>query len=53
VAIMCISHLGQILLCAIEERNPEDPYAVAIVRNGAIVGHVPRAISCVSSLYLR
>ena len=45
--------IGEILLCEREERNLEDPYAVAIVRNGVIVGHVPRTISCVCSLYLR
>ena len=55
MATMCISHLGQpqfgeILLCEREERNLEDPYAVAIVRNGVIVGHVHRTISCVCSL---
>ena len=44
--------IGEILLCEREERNLEDPYAVAIVRNGVIVGHVPRTISCVYVRYI-
>ena len=30
-----------------------DPFAVAIVKSGAIVGHVPRRISSVCSVFLR
>ena len=30
----------------------EDPFAVSIVRNGVIVGHVPSHILCVSPIYL-
>ena len=43
--------VGEILFCQREERNVEDPFAVSIVRNGVIVGHVPRKISCVCSIY--
>ena len=35
--------------CECEGRNPEDPYAVALWKDGIIVGHIPRTIS----LFLR
>ena len=44
--------VGEILFCEREERNMEYPFAVFIVRNGVIVGQVPRRISCVCSAYL-
>ena len=44
--------VGQILLCQREGGNIHDPYTVAIVEQGDIVGHVPRAISAVCYMYL-
>ncbi len=41
------------LLCERESGKPHDPYAVAIARAGVTVGHVPRKISSVCSLFLR
>ncbi len=41
------------LLCERELGNPHNPYAVAIARAGVTVGHVPRKISSVCSLFLR
>uniref|UniRef100_A0A1X7U5P3 HIRAN domain-containing protein n=1 Tax=Amphimedon queenslandica TaxID=400682 RepID=A0A1X7U5P3_AMPQE len=41
------------LQCTRELSNSHDPYAVAIFKNGYIVGHVPRIISAVCSLFLR
>ena len=44
-------------LCA-QERKKErrisfvDPFAVAVMKNGTIIGHVPRKISSVCSLFL-
>ncbi len=39
------------LSCERESGNPQDPYVVA--RAGVTVGHVPRRISSVCSLFLR
>ena len=36
-----------------EARNPQDPYAVGLRKDDTTVGHVPRAISCVCTLFLR
>ena len=43
--------VGEQLLCKREEGNPRDHYAVAIKKSGDIVGHVPRNISTVCSLF--
>ena len=45
--------VGQILPCQQERGNVHDPYSVAIVDENTVVGHVPRAISAVCSLFLR
>ena len=40
------------LECSREEGNIHDPYAVAVTNTGSIVvGHVPRAISALCSMY--
>ena len=44
---------GDNLLCGRETGNGHDPFAVAVVRGGVIVGHVPRRFSAVFSLFLR
>lgn len=44
---------GETLLCSRETRSREDPFAVAVMKSGEIVGHVPRSLSCVCSLFLR
>ena len=36
-----------------EDGNRADSFAVALVRGEAIVGHIPKKISSVCSLYLR
>ena len=36
-----------------EDGNRVDPFAVAVMRGGAVIGHVPRKISSIRSLYLR
>ena len=41
------------LVCAQESGNPHDPYAVEIKKGSVVVGHVPRNISAVCSLFLR
>ena len=45
--------IGEILSCSREGGNREDPFAVAVQKSSATVGHVPRRISCVCSLFLR
>ena len=45
--------VGEELSCMREVENYRDPFAVAVVRSGVIVGHVPRKISSVCSMFLR
>ena len=44
---------GEVLPCTRELHNLRDPFAVAIMREGVIVGHVPKKISAVCSSFLR
>ena len=44
---------GEELNCVRERTNTEDPYAVAVIRRSAVVGHVPRKMSAVCTLFLR
>lgn len=44
---------GEILMCEREPGNRMDPFAVAVIKNGTTVGHVPRMISASCSLFLR
>lgn len=46
------AHLGQELPRGREEGNGKDPYAVAALRENAVIGHVPRRISTACSLFL-
>ena len=45
--------IGEELSCEREGANYADPFAVAIIKDDNIVGHVPRKISTVCSLFLR
>jgi len=45
--------IGEIVVCQRENRNPRDPYAVALRKDSVTVGHVPRMISCICTLFLR
>ena len=47
------SGIGEILSCSREGGNREDHFAVAVQKSSAMVGQVPRRISCVCSLFLR
>ena len=40
------------LLCQREADNYADPFAVAVVKSGNVVGHAPRKISTLCSLFL-
>ena len=44
---------SQILQCTRETSNRFDPFAVSIVSNGEIVGHMPRKISAACALFLQ
>ena len=44
--------LGEELSCERESGNPVDSYAVAIVKDAAVVEHVPKKISAACSLFL-
>ena len=43
---------GEEFQCRREGRNQFNPFAVAVMRGGTIIGHVPRKISSVCSLFL-
>ena len=45
--------LGETLQCLREEENTTDRFAVAVYKDLNIVGHVPRAISTLCSVFLR
>ena len=44
---------GEELPCEREAGNRVDAFAVAVMKDGTVVGHVPNKISSVCSLYLR
>ena len=47
------SYVGEVLSCAKELWNPEDPYAVATkTTSGVVVENVPRSLSCILVTYL-
>ena len=43
----------EILICERELHNGRDRYAVAVKKSGTIIGHLPRKLSRVCSLFLR
>ena len=45
--------IGEELLCEREMDNERDRYAVAVIKDGVIIGHLPRKISCICLLFLR
>ena len=44
---------GEVLMCEREPHNALDRYAVAVKKTGTIIGHLPRKLSRVCSLFLR
>lgn len=44
--------IGEVLVCTRERRNAVDRYAVSVVKDDNVVGHLPRKISKVCSLFL-
>ena len=49
---ICSSVLDIELPCQRETGNISDPFAVSMLKDGVIVGHVPRKISSICSLFL-
>ena len=47
------STIGEILTCERDRHNTTDRYAVAVMKSGIVVGHLPRKISRMCSLFLR
>lgn len=45
--------MGEEFPCKREMSNSFDPFAVAVMRGDTVIGHVPRKISSVCSLFLR
>ena len=45
--------MEEFLQCARETNNIHDPFAVAVLKDNIIVGHIPKKMSAVSSLFLR
>ena len=45
--------LGEQLPCQREPMNTKDPFAVAVVKSQVTVGHIPRKISSICSMFLR
>ena len=45
--------IGEELLCEREMDNERDRYAVAVIKDGVIIDHLPRKISRICSLFLR
>ncbi len=44
---------GQVLQSRRETSNGHDPFAVSVVKDSTVVGHLPRKISAICSLFLR
>ena len=47
------ARVGENLTCIREPSNVRDPYAVAVTKSSTIVGHVPRKLSAIRSLFLQ
>ena len=45
--------IGERLECTRQPENPRDRYAIAVCKGAEIVGHVPRYISTLCSLFIR
>ena len=47
------AYIGEELSCQRDEDNEHDPYAVAVLKSATIVGHLPRKVSTLCSLFIR
>jgi len=48
-----VAVIGEEFSCQREPMNREDRFAVAVEKDSSIVGHIPRKISAICSLFLR
>ena len=46
------SNIGEMLPCTIKRSYRYDPNAIAVMKGGTVVGHLPRKISFISKLFL-
>ena len=47
--IIWSSTVGEHLICEVETLNPTDRYAVAVLKDNVIIGHLPRVMSRIVS----
>ena len=47
------AQIGEELFCVPERDNVRDPYAVAVQKSSRTVGHIPKNISTLCSLFLQ
>ena len=45
--------IGEVLVCQREPTNSTNRYAVAVIKSAEIIGHLPRKLSNICSLFLR
>ena len=45
--------IGEVLTCCREANNAKDRYAVCVLKNDEIVGHLPKKVSKLFSLFIR
>ena len=45
--------VGEMLVCVREPRNAHDRYAVAVEKDGTVIGHLPKKVSRVCALFLK
>ena len=50
---VCSPTVGETLRLTTELTNPKDPFAVAVIRDDCVVGHIPRTVSQIVSFFLR
>ena len=48
-----LAAIGEQLTCTREPGHPTDRYAVAVIKDSTIIGHLPKKISKICSLFLR
>ena len=47
------AQMGETLMCEREPHNAHDQYAVAVKKEGTVIGHLPRKLWRVCSLFMR
>ena len=43
--------VGETVNCKHQDGNPEDPYTITLQKDGVTVGHVPRTILCICTIF--